>query len=68
MCKDNEIGYLSCSDYKRNVGNISIEESEGRSQIGRPRIRWKIYVKMYLKVIGFEDVYSKNELLNLRVS
>jgi hypothetical protein len=35
---------------------ISVGNSEGKEPLGRPRLRWKNIIKMYLREVGWEDV------------
>jgi hypothetical protein len=41
---------------KRNAFRLLVEKPEGKRPLGRPRCRWVDNIKMYLRVIRWNDV------------
>jgi hypothetical protein len=49
-------GHVARMGEMRNAYNISVEKSEGKRAVGRPRCRWKDNIRIYLRKIGWEYV------------
>jgi hypothetical protein len=46
-------GHVACMGEGRGAYRILVGRSEGRRPLGRPRRRWKDYIKMDLKEVGW---------------
>jgi len=48
----------ACSTYEesRDVYKVLVGKSEGKSPLGRPRLRWEDNIKMNLQEVGFGGV------------
>ena len=45
-------GHAAHVEERRGVYKISVRKSEGKGQIGRPRLRWEDNIKMDLQEVG----------------
>jgi hypothetical protein len=57
--KEAELGRAcSTNGEKRNAYRIFVGKPEGKRPLGRPRRRWVDNIKMDLREIGWDDMYS----------
>jgi hypothetical protein len=47
-------GHVACMGEGRGVYRVLVGRLKGKRPLGRPRCRWKVNIKMYLRVIGID--------------
>ena len=50
------VGHVACMVESKGVCRILVGKPEGRSPLGRPRCRWRNYIKMDLQEVGREGM------------
>ena len=46
------VGHVACMGEGRGVHRVLVGKSEGKTQLGRPRLRWEDNIKMDLREVG----------------
>jgi hypothetical protein len=52
------VGHVACKGAMRNVYKISVQKPEGKRPLERPSCRWENNMKIYIKQIGCECVWT----------
>jgi hypothetical protein len=55
-------GHVACMGERRGVYRVLVGKTEGKRTLGRPRRRWKDYIKMDLQEVGRGGMTGSNWL------
>ena len=47
-------GHVARKEQSRNAYRVLVGKPEGKRPLGRPRRRWEVYIKMYLREVVFD--------------